>query len=165
MHPANVNPDCNRSAGDAYLRSRCGRIYLALLLLLPFGVGCNTLGLGNGRLVKELQSENERLMGEFRAERNRRESTEKNLRVMERRLAESEKLLARQFGGGQGRLSQLSTFRAQSPFPSSASTPYRSGNPSFPPVTSDLEGNRGAQSYNAPSSTGGLRWRRRSAGH
>ncbi|MEM8732793.1 MAG: hypothetical protein AAGG44_01130 [Planctomycetota bacterium] len=121
--------------------------------LLPMAVGCNALGLGNGRLVKELQGENERLLSEFRAERNRRESTEKNLRLMEQRLAESEKLLARQFGAGQGRLSQLSTFRAQSPA-------YNPPQSALPPVTSDFAGNAGVSSYGTPN-TNGLRWRRR----
>ncbi|MFN3191519.1 MAG: hypothetical protein ACE361_13505 [Aureliella sp.] len=153
MHQATSTQSFVSSANRSWKMPGLGCCFL--FTLLPATLGCSTFGLGNGRLVKELQSENERLLGEFRAERNRRESTEKSLRVMERRLAESEKLLARQFGAGQGRLSQVSTLRAQSPY-----APPQSA---LPPITSDFEGSSAAQSYGT-TGTNGLRWRRRSGG-
>jgi hypothetical protein len=68
--------------------------------------GCNSFG--NARLVKELQSENERLLSEFRAQRDRAGELEKANQLQAERLAESEKLLARlSQGGGAGRLSSL----------------------------------------------------------
>ena len=77
----------------------------AWLLLLFAGTGCNTFG--NAKLVQELRLENERLLTEYRAEKNRREESEEAIRLMETRLAESEKLLARQYQQPASRLSSL----------------------------------------------------------
>lgn len=81
-------------------------VRLAILLSL-FGplFGCNTFG--NAKLVQELRLENERLLTEYRAEKNRREVSEEAVKVMEARLAESEKLLARQYQSPSSRLSSL----------------------------------------------------------
>lgn len=70
--------------------------------------GCNSFG--NAKLVQELRSENERLLTEFRSERDRREESEKALAQIESRLAESEKLLARQYQQPASRLSSLPGF-------------------------------------------------------
>jgi hypothetical protein len=67
--------------------------------------GCNTFA--NGKLVQQLQNENNRLLTEFRAERQRREEMERVNATLEARLSESEKLLARQLGDSPGRLSSL----------------------------------------------------------
>lgn len=77
---------------------------LALLLLITLS-GCNSFG--SGKLVQQLQNENERLLTEFRAEKKRREEFEKQNRTLEARLSESEKLLARQSQGASSRLSSL----------------------------------------------------------
>ncbi len=87
--------------GYRFLQLACG---LALLVLVS---GCNSFG--NSRLVKELQTENERLLTEFRGQRDRASELEKANRLQAERLAESEKLLARmsQGAGTTGRLSSL----------------------------------------------------------
>lgn len=78
-------------------------IGIAMILALS---GCNSFG--NSRLVKELQTENERLLGEFRGQRDRALELEKANRQQAERLAESEKLLARlSQGTSAGRLSSL----------------------------------------------------------
>lgn len=76
------------------------------LALLSVVGGCNSLG--SSRLVKELQTENERLLSEFRGQRDRAAELEKANQLQAERLAESEKLLARLSQGvGTGRLSSL----------------------------------------------------------
>lgn len=71
-------------------------------------VGCNAFG--NNKLVQELQHENDRLLTEFRAERQRREDSERSLQIAQRRLAESEKLLAQGYRAPtRSRLSQRQT--------------------------------------------------------
>ena len=67
------------------------------MTLIASSVGCNSFG--NGKLVQQLQNENERLLTEFRAERSRREEFERQNKTLEARLSESEKLLARQTQG------------------------------------------------------------------
>jgi hypothetical protein len=68
--------------------------------------GCNAFGLRNQ--LKQLEVENNRLLSEFRAERQRREAAERTAEQLELRLAESEKLLARQNQqAAGGRLSSL----------------------------------------------------------
>lgn len=113
--------------------------------------GCNSFG--NGKLVQELRNENERLLAEFRAERERREQSERTAKLMERRLAESEKMLARQYQSPQAeRLSRL-----HAPF-----VPGSAGNGGFaqPPFSSELQGTTGNQEPSADPGTG-LRWQRR----
>lgn len=81
---------------------------IVLIALSIFGsTGCNSLGAG--KQMKQLEMENNRLLSEFRAERQRRESAERTAQQLEIRLAESEKMLARQLqtGSGTGRLSSL----------------------------------------------------------
>ena len=126
------------------------------LVALVAASGCNAFGLGNGRAVQELRTENERLLTEFRAERDRRQEMEKQLRVMENRLAESEKLLARQYSPTDRRLSQLSSLPSTSP--SGARAVPNSASPA--PFSSDLQGLSGDPGLSADQESG-LRWQRR----
>ena len=92
------------SANTSPLNNQCISLLILALLLPTFG--CNSFS--NGKLVQQLQSENERLLTEFRAERQRREESERVNRTLEARLSESEKLLARQTpGAAPNRLSSL----------------------------------------------------------
>ncbi len=74
--------------------NRTRRIWMIALLALTAFPGCNVFSLR--KQLKELESENNRLLTEFRAERQRRETAEQTAQTLETRLAESEKLLARQ---------------------------------------------------------------------
>lgn len=102
-----------RAASHDGRRLRRGRfvsttplIALCCLCSLPALTGCNSFG--NGKLIRQLQNENDRLLSEFRAERNRREEAEQAKFELEDRLAESEKLLAQQAESGSSqRLSSL----------------------------------------------------------
>ena len=126
-------------------------VALVVCATLVGSSGCSAFGLGNTKLVQELQSENDRLLAEFRAERNRREQTEKTLQIVENRLAESEKLLARQYSPSTNRLSQLpalGTGNSVGPQSSSNRTPF----------SSDWSG---ADSYDPADLDSGLRWQRR----
>lgn len=115
-------------------------------MVIAFGVcictfaapGCNSFG--NAKLVQELRSENERLLTEFRSERDRREESEEALAQIENRLAESEKLLARQYQQPASRLSSLPGF---------------GGNGDRTPAA-----NEGFADQD-PQETGNLQWRRR----
>lgn len=97
---------------------------LAMISVLVLVTGCNSFG--NAKLVQELRSENERLLAEFRAERDRREEAERTQKLMETRLAESEKLLARSYNApGPSRLSSLPQYDqpTSSGFPGNDSRP------------------------------------------
>lgn len=120
-----------------------------LLTSLLCATGCNALGVGNGKLLRELQSENDRLLSEFRAERARRQEVEKAKRVVEERLAESEKLVARQYSGA-SRISRIPTPNFNGGFNRSASVPFSDG----------LGGLSGSGFGNADPNSG-LRWQRR----
>ena len=129
-------------------------VALYLLLTIP---GCNTFGVGAKQQVKELRVENERLLSEFRAQRNQRAKAEEALRKMESRLAESEKMVARYHSPSANRISQRSTF--QPPLDpnlglwgQSSATPYGSYSPT---------GQAAFQDQIDPNS--GLRWQRRVA--
>ena len=114
--------------------------------------GCSSFG--NGKLVQELKNDNERLLAEFRAERDRREKTEQALKQAEVRLAESEKLVARQYQApGGDRVSRLQN-----------NSGFAGVNPSVSPsFTSDLPGTgRGEQAdLGATQDDSGFRWQRR----
>jgi hypothetical protein len=87
-------------------KDRAGSIALVAGIILIL-TGCNSMGAG--KQLKQLELENNRLLSEFRAERQRRESAERTAQRLETLLAESEKTLARQLQGppGAGRLSSL----------------------------------------------------------
>ena len=121
-----------------------------LTVLLPLS-GCNTFG--NGKIVKQLQGENERLLSEFRAERKRREDAERKASLAENRLAEAEKYLARQLQSPSGRLSS----RSKSDLPN--------GNTGFVDGFGSQSTGFGGQNTPADSSpqadASGFRWQRR----
>lgn len=77
-------------------------------------VGCSAFG--NRKLVEQLQAENEKLLSEFRGQRERAAELAQANRLLEDRIAETEKLLARQFQSG-----GMSTARAN-PTPQSSPT-------------------------------------------
>ncbi len=128
------------------------RALVYLVLCSPI-TGCNSFG--NGKLVQQLQHENERLLTEFRAEKARREEFERQNKTLEARLSESEKLLARQ-SGASSRLSSL---------------PSAVGLPPLKPFDSANKGNSNQQDLgggsdgNATIGVGpdgdGFRWQRR----
>lgn len=114
--------------------------------------GCSSFG--NGKMVQELKNDNERLLAEFRAERDRREKTEQALKQAEVRLAESEKLVARQYQApGADRVSRLQNNSRLTGVDSNAS-------PSF---SSELPGaGRGAPTdLGSTQDDSGFRWHRR----
>lgn len=116
---------------------------LAILLL----TGCNAFG--TGKLAKQLQEENDRLVTEFRAQRERSEELLQANRQLERRIAESEKLLARQHQSG-SRISSLNSGRA-------LGGPYAPGI-SRPRPQENL---RGSQAPSGDSNASGLQWESR----
>lgn len=120
----------------------------AVLACLPVlaATGCNSFG--SGKLVRELRNENERLLTEFRAERDRRAQTEKSLRTVESRLAESEKMLASQYRS------------SQAPLVSQRQHSASSGGARQPPFASALSGAPGSIPPD-PDDGAGLRWQRR----
>ena len=141
-------PDENNLPMGSGLRlALCG----VLLTSLLYTTGCNALGVGNGKLLRELQSENDRLLSEFRAERARRQEVEKAKRVVEERLAESEKLVARQYSGA-SRISRIPApnFNAPGGFNGSAGVPFSDG----------LSGLSGG-GFGTADPNSGLRWQRR----
>ena len=82
----------------------CGsRWIFCFSTLLVIATGC---GSGSQRLT-QLQNENDRLMSEYRAQRDQVTQLNEKLAVVQNRLAESEKLLARQSPMPSSRLSRL----------------------------------------------------------
>ncbi len=130
---------------------------LLMLLAIASAGGCNSVGLGSGRQVQELRNENERLFAEFRAERERRKKSEEQLRIMENRLAESEKLIARQYSASGDRLSQLPTSANSRNYPV---TPRDGG---ALPGPSQSAGNPLSAGYAPADPDSGLRWQRRNS--
>jgi len=123
-------------------------IVLIAILVLP---GCNAFGLR--KQLQQLENENSRLLSEFRAERQRRETAERTTQQLELRLAESEKLLARQLqDGAPGRLSSLPGLPARSAAPGSFPGGTSNGSVSVP-----WDGTQGTA-----ESSGNFRWQRRS---
>ncbi len=134
---------------------------LGLTVLLLAGSGCNSFG--NSRLVKELQSENDRLLAEFRAQRTRSEELEKSNQLQAQRLAESEKLLARlSQGGGPGRVSSLPTNlpSSTSQFGFGSSPAGSSPTGSFPSGSSSAGESAGAYE-NSLADPSSLKWQPR----
>ena len=99
------------SAKKKHARAVCS-VTLAAILFLP---GCNAFGLR--KQLQQLEDENSRLLSEFRAERQRRETAEKTAQQLEIRLAESEKHLAKSLQeSSPGRLSSLPGLPSQPGF-------------------------------------------------
>jgi hypothetical protein len=81
-------------------------VLLRCLCLLPclLVTGCGTVGRSQ---MAQLQNENDRLLAEYRAQRDESTRLKESLAVAQARLAESEKLLARQNPIPSSRLSRL----------------------------------------------------------
>lgn len=124
----------------ADLRAASCLVILSALLLTTSG--CNAFG--NRKVVQELQAENERLISEFRAQRDSNERLKRQNHELETRVAESEKLLARTYQNGGPRISSL---LGVDPAPRAAT--------SFPPASSGSDS--GFQS-NGSTTPGGLKW-------
>ncbi len=125
---------------------------LATSLCLAF-TGCNSFS--NRTLVKQLQGENERLISEFRAQKDLSNRLAERNQLLEGRLAESEKLIARELGAS--RISSLPSARLGSGSNTSRAARSLEG-------ASDSFG--GANSTSAPGSAGAaldtsLRWESR----
>jgi hypothetical protein len=75
--------------------SRFGAYTCKLVWLILF-CSSTILGCGHNQVVRQLQSENDRLLAEFRAEREQKLQLSEKLAATQARLAESEKLVARQ---------------------------------------------------------------------
>ncbi|QDV27880.1 hypothetical protein [Aureliella helgolandensis] len=130
--------------------ARSGRILWLCSLFVPLlggASGCSSLG--KGALVKQLQSENDRLLSEFRSQRDRADQLAQSNRMLEERVAQTEKQLALQYQAGGGRLSQLNSNYVPS-LPGSLS--------SFP---GNAYGNSGADGAGATTGSSGLQWQPR----
>ncbi|GAB5403459.1 MAG: hypothetical protein Aurels2KO_16900 [Aureliella sp.] len=111
-------------------RAKSPGMRLALLgpaLLAALFSGCNSLG--SGKLAEQLREENERLISEFRAQRDTNEKLRKQNQMLEDRVAESEKLLARTLSKTDSRISSR-------PLPST--TPGQSSSPLSAPAASGI---------------------------
>ncbi len=125
---------CAQSPTHRWVLLSGGMLFSAL-------AGCNSLG--SGKLAEQLREENERLISEFRAQRDANEKLREHNELLEDRVAESEKLLART-------LSQTDSRISSRPFPSTSS--IRSTDKSAPAIP---------RTGNLPSTSpvaGGLKW-------
>ena len=132
----------------------CGarRVFCFAALLVVIG-GCGS----GGQRLQQLQNENDRLLSEYRAQRDQVAQLNEKLAVAQNRLAESEKLLARQSSLPSSRLSRLND-------PNSLSTtgPRQSGPPSGSPTAgASAGGSANSQSNSSAnvSSASELYWR------
>ncbi|MEC8557828.1 MAG: hypothetical protein VXZ82_22720 [Planctomycetota bacterium] len=114
-------------------------------LLCGSVTGCSSLNIRGGQ-IKELQSENQRLMTEYRAEKTRREQAELALKQMENRLAQSEKLVARRYGPTAPR--------------TPSNTPYNFGSSNSGTGTLNGLGESFGRGYGSPDDAG-MRWQSR----
>jgi hypothetical protein len=121
-------------------------IYLAAFLTIT--VGC---GSGNQRL-QQLQNENDRLLSEYRAQRDQVTQLNEKLAVAQNRLAESEKLLARQSPMPSSRLSRLND-----PGSLTSTGPRTTGLASGTPTTGTAK--PGASTETGANSSTELHWR------
>jgi hypothetical protein len=127
---------------------------------MPCGVGCGLLG--GGQQLKQLQLENDRLLAEYRAQRDRLTKLQETNADLEARVGEAEKLLAQSgIGLPSSRISQAPP-RAASPSTSSrsaasASTSGAAAPPYVPPSVPSLPGD--GQSAGAGSGEAAVKWR------
>lgn len=145
-------------------RNRAGLSWLVILTAVTSMPGCGAFGLR--KQLQQLEHENSRLLSEFRAERQRREVAEQNAQQMEHRLAESEKLLARQMQeGAGGRLSSLPNQSLSPGLPGSFVNGSIGGT-----LNSAWDGTGGPNALGGPNAMGGqsrsgqgdLMWKQRS---
>ena len=142
------------------VRRPAGVLLLCLCSLMPWATGCGLFG--GGQQLKQLQNENDRLLAEYRAQRERLTQLQETNAALEARVGEAERLLAQR---GQG-LPSSRISRAQ-PRPSGLNPP---GNgtaapsipPYVPPSVPSLPGSTG-QGGTSDASTGGdggqAKWR------
>lgn len=81
----------------------CGSGWLLGFALVAITSGCGS----NNQRLTQLQNENDRLLNEYRAQRDQVAQLNEKLALAQNRLAESEKLLARQSPSPSTRLSRL----------------------------------------------------------
>lgn len=81
------------------------------LIVIASVAGCGS----NTQRVQQLQNENDRLLSEFRAQRDQVTQLNERLATLQNRLAESEKLLARQSPIPTSRVSRLNNEPASLP--------------------------------------------------
>lgn len=125
----------------------------AVLLAISM-CGCNLFG--SGQQLKQLRAENDRLISEFRAQRDRLATLQQTNAMLEARVGEAEKLLAR--SGQTLPSSRISQAPARTPSElnstSTATGTASSLPPYIPPNVPSLPGtDRGA------SNTDGVKWR------
>lgn len=80
---------------------------LARRLFLLFLCHAVATGCGSHHRIVQLQSENERLLAEFRSQRDQNRDLSQKNTILEARVAESEKMLAQLNNSSKGRLSML----------------------------------------------------------
>lgn len=81
----------------------CGLGWILCSVLVAIFCGCGS----NNQRLTQLQNENDRLLNEYRAQRDQVAQLNQKLALAQSRLAESEKLLARQSPSPSTRLSRL----------------------------------------------------------
>jgi hypothetical protein len=96
----------------------CGSHWIFCLALLAIAGGCGS----NNQRLTQLQNENDRLLAEYRAQRSQVTQLNEKLALAQNRLAESEKLLARQSPLPASRLSRLNDPSSLSTTPTFGST-------------------------------------------
>lgn len=92
------------------------RFLRSSILILVGLFGCSFVLPGcqrfpGGQAMRQYQLESDRLLAEYRAEKKRNEDLVARNGLLEQRLAESEKLLARNSGGSNGRNTSSNSFR------------------------------------------------------
>ena len=103
----------NTEATNSWQGCSLRRISISILVVL-FGwsfvlTGCQRFP--GGQAMRQYQLESDRLLAEYRAEKKRNEDLVARNGLLEQRLAESEKLLARNTGGSNGRNSTSNSIR------------------------------------------------------
>ena len=134
-------------------RTRPSMAVICLVSLTSLcSIGCSSFG--SGKLVHQLQNDNERLLGELRATKNNVEEQKKQNQSLQARLAEAEKLLAVQQQVGAPRLSSLTETGGFAPGSSSTANSAATANSSSP-----LPGT--ASPLGSANPTDQFRWQRR----
>lgn len=150
--PRRISHDLNEPVAHAFL-VRSTRLWVVGYLLMSIcSSGC---GLFNGgQQVKQLQSENDRLLAEYRAQRDRLAKLQETNAALESRVGEAEKLLAR---SGQtlpsSRLSRA-TNKASPPSSAPATSSGSSPPPYIPPSVPSIPASAATSDPNAP-----VKWR------
>lgn len=88
---------------EHHLSVKAPRSLIMFLCICVAAAGCG----GSSQRLQQLQNENDRLISEYRAQRDQVSQLNERLATLQNRLAESEKLLARQSPSPSTRLSRL----------------------------------------------------------